>query len=171
MEGFINFILGNFTLAFFVIGLIAAGIALIRARKPLTPPAVVEVLLAYFVLFSIGFSFFYNFVFHTFFGEMCARLIGWKDSPFQTEVGFASLGYAVVGFLAFRRSLEVRLAAVAGPAMFLLGAAGVHVHSMIVAHNYAPGNAGVIFYTDILIPVISFVLLWMQYRYQRFVAD
>ena len=171
MEDLIRFVLGNFTLTFLVIGLIASGVALIRARKPLTAPVVVEALLAYFVLFSIGFSFFYNFVFHTFFGEMCARLIGWEDSPFQTEVGFASLGYAMVGFLAFRRSLELRLAAVAGPAMFLLGAAGVHVHSMIAAHNYAPGNAGVIFYTDILIPVISFVLLWMQYRYQRFVAD
>jgi len=168
MEDFISFILGNFTLTFFVIGLIASGAALIRAPKPLTAPVVVEALFAYFVLFSIGFSFFYNFVFHTtFFGEMCARLIGWEDSPFQTEVGLASLGYAVVGFLAFRRSLDLRLAAVTGPAMFLLGAAGVHVHSMIVAHNYAPGNAGVVFYTDILIPIIGFALLWMKYRYER----
>jgi hypothetical protein len=54
-----------------------------------------------------------------------------------------------------------------GPAMFLLGAVGVHVYSMIVAHNYAPGNAGVVFYTDILIPIIGFVLLRLQHRYER----
>ena len=36
---------------------------------------------------------------------------------------------------------------------------------MIAAGNFAPGNAGVIFYTDI--PIIGFVLLWLQHRYQR----
>ena len=41
------------------------------------------------MLFSIGISFFYNFVVHAFFGEMAARFIGWEDSPFQREVGFA----------------------------------------------------------------------------------
>lgn len=58
----------------------------------------VEALFAYFLLFSIGFSYLYNFVMHTFFGELAAGFIGWQDSPFQAEVGFASLGFAVVGF-------------------------------------------------------------------------
>src|SRR5271170_2274224 len=160
----IRFILGNFTLTFFVIGLIASVVAIMRSAKALTAPVVVEALFSYFLLFSIGFSFLYNFVLHVFFGEMTARLIGWQDSPFQAEVGFASLGFAVVGFLAFRRSFDMRLAAVIGPALFLLGAAGGHVYQMITAHNFAPGNAGVIFYTDILIPIIGFVLLWLQLR-------
>ena len=167
MQDLIRFVLSHFTLTFLVIGLIASGVALMRAPKPLTAPVVVEALFAYFLLFSIGFSFLYNFVMHTFFGEMSARFIGWEDSPFQAEVGFASLGFAVVGFLAFRRSFDLRLAAVVGPALFLLGAAGGHLHQMIVAGNFAPGNAGVIFYTDILIPIIGFVLLWLQHRQER----
>ena len=167
MEDLIRLALSNFTLTFLVVGLIASGIALMRARKPLTAPVVVEALFAYFLLFSIGFSFLYNFVMHTFFGEMAARFIGWEDSPFQAEVGFASLGFAVVGFLAFRRSFDLRLAAVVGPALFLLGAAGGHLYQMITAGNFAPGNAGAIFYTDILIPIIGFVLLWLQHRYRR----
>ena len=61
----------------------------------------------------------------------------------------------------------MRAAAVVGPSMFLLGAAGGHIYQMITAHNFAPGNAGIIFYTDILIPIIGFVLLGMQWRYQR----
>jgi hypothetical protein len=64
----------------------------------------------------------------------------------------ASPGFAVVGFLAFRGSFGLRVAAVVGPACFLLGAAAGHVHQMITTHNFAPGNAGVIFYTDIAIP-------------------
>ena len=54
-----------------------------------------------------------------------------------------------------------------GPALFLLGAAGGHLYQMIAAGNFAPGNAGVIFYTDILIPLIGFALLWLQHRYGR----
>ena len=167
MERLIGFAFSNFTLTFFVIGLVAAWIALMRRPPPRTRAEALEAVLAWFLFFSIGVSFFYNFVMHVFFGEMTARFIGWEDSPFQAEVGFASLGFAVVGFLAFRRSFDLRLAAVVGPALFLLGAAGGHLYQMIAAGNFAPGNAGVIFYTDILIPIGGFVLLWLQHRHQR----
>src|SRR5919106_1427175 len=89
MASSIRFALENFTLTFLVLGLMASCGALVRAPKPLSTALVVEALFAYFLLFSIGFSFFYNFIIHTFFGEMAARFIGWEDSPFQTEVGFA----------------------------------------------------------------------------------
>ena len=165
-ETILSFVLGNFTLTFLVLGLIASVISLLRHR-PLTAPRVVEELFAYFLLFSIGLSYLYNFVFHVFFGDMAAEFIGWEQSPFQTELGFASLGFSVVGFMAFRAGLGVRAAAVVGPACFTLGAAAVHIHSMLVADNFAPGNAGVIFYTDIGVPLIGLVLLWLQHRFGR----
>ena len=167
MAYFIAFVLGNFTLTFLVLGLVAAAISLWRRPRPLGPSVVVEEVFAYFLLFSIGIAYFYNFVFHVFFGEMAAAFIGWEQSPFQAEVGFASLGFSVVGFMAFRAGLGVRAAAVVGPACFLLGAASVHVHQMVVADNFAPGNAGVIFYTDIGIPLIGFAFLWLQHRFGR----
>src|SRR5262249_25059135 len=68
MKDVIAFILGNFTLTFFVLGLLASAIALWRARPPRTFALVVEALFSYFVLFSIGFSSLYNFVLHVFFG-------------------------------------------------------------------------------------------------------
>jgi hypothetical protein len=166
MADIIRFVLGNFTLTFLIIGLVASVIALLRAPKPLTTAAVIEALFFNFLLFSIGFSFFYNFVVHTFFGAVAARMIGWEDSPFQAEVGFASLGFSAVGFLACRRSFDLRLAAIVGPALFLLGAAAGHIYQIATAHNFAPGNAGVILYTDIAIPAIGFALLWLQHRYR-----
>jgi len=36
---------------------------------------------------------------HVFYGDMAAKFIGWEQSPFQLEVGFASLGFAVVGLM------------------------------------------------------------------------
>lgn len=166
METVIRFALSNFTLTFVIIGLIASAIALIRAPQPLAAPVVVEALSSYFMLFSIGVSFFYNFVMHTFFGEIAAAFIGWADSPFQAEVGYASLGFALIGLLAFRGSFDMRLAAVVGIAAFLWGAAAGHIHEIIHEGNLAPGNAGVILYTDILLPIAGFVLLWLQRRFE-----
>jgi hypothetical protein len=160
-------LLQNFTLTFLILGLIAAGISWGRSSRTLTPSIAVEALFSYCLLFSVGVSFFYNFVFHVFFGGIAAKFIGWEPSPFQAEVGMASLGYSVVGFLAFRGGFGLRAAAVVGPAIFLFGAAAGHVHQMIVAHNFAPGNAGIIFYTDIGLPIIGLALLWFQHRSDR----
>jgi hypothetical protein len=164
MQDVIAFVLGNFTLTFFVLGLLAAAIAIWRTRPPRSFALIVEALFSYFLLLSIGFSYLYNFVLHVFFGQLAARFIGWEDSPFQLEVGFASLGFAVVGLLAFRGSFDLRLAAIVGPACFLWGAACDHVYQMITAHNFAPGNAGIIFYSDILVPIIGFIFLSLQHR-------
>ena len=86
---------------------------------------VIEAMLAWFLFFSIGVAFLYNFVMHVFFGEMAACFIGWADSPFQAEVGFASLGVAADGFLAVCGNGSLRLAAILGPALFRREAAGL----------------------------------------------
>jgi hypothetical protein len=88
----IHMILENFTLTFLVLGLIAAGISLWRRPRALAASVVVEDVFAYFLLCSVGVSFFYNFVVHVFFGDIAATFIGWEPSPFQAEVGVASLG-------------------------------------------------------------------------------
>lgn len=155
--------LSNFPLTFLIIGLIAAAIS-VRRKSRRNPRSAREEIFAYFLLFPIGCSFFYNFVMHVFFGEMAASFIGWQNSPFQAEVGFASLGFAVVGFLAFRGSHGLRIGAVVGPALFLLGAAAGHIREIVVARNFAPGNAGVMLYMDIAIPAIGLVLLWLEHR-------
>jgi hypothetical protein len=35
---------------------------------------------------------------------------------------------------------------------------------MVTAHNFALGNAGIIFYSDLLVPVLGFLFLWLQRR-------
>jgi hypothetical protein len=163
----VAFVVANYPLTFLVIGLIAAIIAIARAARPVSGAIVVEKLLAWYVFCNIGLTFLVNFVFHVFFGQMSAAFIGWADSPFQFEVGTASLGFAAVGFLAAFRSFDLRLGAVIGPSIFTLGAAAGHAYQMVTAGNFAPGNAGVIFYTDIFVPLFGFLLLWLQHRLGR----
>jgi hypothetical protein len=63
-----------------------------------------------------------------------------------------------VGFLAAFRSHDLRLAAIVGPSVFTLGAAAGDIREMVEHGNFAPGNAGVIFYMDILIPAFGFAV-------------
>ena len=166
IEGLTIFLLHNFTLTLFVIGLICSGLTLVRATKPLTGPVIAEALFKWFLFFSIGIAYIYNAFTHIIFHEMAAGFIGWADSPFQIELGFANLGLGLIGVIATWRSLEMRLAAILGLAPFLWGAAGTHIHSMITEHNFEPGNVGIIFWSDILIPLIGFIFLWLQRRFE-----
>ena len=160
-------VVSNFPLTFLVVGLVFAGVAIARAPRPIGGAVVTDRLLAWHLVFAIGVAYLVNFVFHVFFGQMSAAFIGWQNSPFQFEVGTASLGFSIAGFVAAFGSFDRRLIAIVGPSVFTLGAAVGHVRQMVIAHDFAPGNAGVIFYTDIIIPVFGFVLLWWQYREAR----
>jgi uncharacterized protein DUF6790 len=102
------FFVGNYFVTFFIIGLIAAAISLLNKPKPLRIGEVSEAFLSYYLLFAIGINNLINFVFHVFFGDVAAKFIGWENSPFQAEVGFASLGVGIAGVLAFKASLPFR---------------------------------------------------------------
>lgn len=159
MEQIIGLLFANFTLTFLVIAAVATAISVSRKGRDHLP----EAALAYYCLFGIGFTFFFNFIVHVFFGELAAGFIGWEDSPFQAEVGYASLGFSAVGLLAYARGFDMRLASIVGPALFTWGAAVGHIYQLITVRNFAPGNAGVMLYWDILMPVLGALLLWWRY--------
>lgn len=165
----IKFLLVNFTLTFFVLGVVAAAVRVGRRRRDHAPGLVSGALLDWFLFFSIGVAYLWNFVVHSVFGDFSAEVIGWAQSPFQLEVAFASLGFALVGFLAFprRTDLRVKLAAVLAVTPFLWGAAGGHVYQLVVNGNHAAGNSGVILWTDILLPVVGLVLVYAHHRTLR----
>jgi hypothetical protein len=161
------FFIANYFLTFLIVSLIAAGISLINKPKPLRADVVAEALFAYYLLFTIGINNLVNFVFHVFLGDVAAKFIGWENSPFQAEVGFASLGVGIAGVLAFKAGLPFRFATLIPPSAFSLGAAGGHIYQMIVAHNFSPGNVGVVLPIDIIIPIIGFVFLWLSYKHPK----
>jgi Family of unknown function (DUF6790) len=167
ISSFLFFLISNYFLTFLLIGLVAAFVSLLRKPKPLKVNTVAEALFSYYMLFTVGINNLVNFVFHVFFGDMAAKFIGWEDSPFQAEVGFASLGIGIAGVIAFKASLPFRFATLIPPAAFLLGAAGGHIYQMIVAHNFSPGNVGVVLPIDIVIPVVGFIFLWLSYKHPK----
>ncbi len=159
------FVLSNYFLTFLIIGLLAGVISLINKPKPLRISVVAKALFSYYLLFTIGINNLVNFVVHVFLGDIAAEFIGWAQSPFQAEVGFASLGVGIAGGIAFRASLPFRFATLIPPSAFSLGAAGGHIYQMIVAKNFSPGNVGLVLPSNFLIPIVGFVLLWLSYKH------
>ena len=164
---FLFILISNYFLTFLIIGLIAGLISLLSKPRPLRINTVAEALFSYYMFFTIGLSNLVNFVFHVFFGDPAAKFIGWEQSPFQAEVGFASLGVGIAGVIAYKASLPFRFATLIPPAVFSLGAAGGHIYQMIAAGNFSPGNVGLVLPSDIVIPVIGFVFLWLSYKYPK----
>ncbi len=164
MSQFIEYLLSNFTLTFFVIGLIFSFVSIYRNRKRLTKSFIVEAFFKYYCFWANGVSWTYNAIMHTVFHTMAASFIGWDDSPFQLEVGFASLGFGIMGLLAIKKNFGLRLGLVIGTSAFLWGAAGGHLYEIFEKGNYASGNAGVMLWTGLLMPVLSIVLLYLSYK-------
>jgi hypothetical protein len=151
MGNLIRIVLVNFTTILFVAALICAALG---RRQPAA-----DRLLSWLLLLPIGVGGLWSAFFHLFYPEMAARFIGWQDSPFQFEVGMADLALGVAGCAAFRASFGFKAAVVLVNAIFLFGDAVGHGRQMIAAGNFAPGNAGPVFYLDIILPVATIVLL------------
>ena len=153
----IAFVLRNLPVFLFV-----AALALAAAGRSGAPIA--DRLLAWILLLPIGVTGLWAAVFHLFFPQIAAADIGWEVSPFQFEVGLADLAIGATACLSFWRSLDFKAGAVMASSIFLLGDAVGHVKQMLVAGNFAPGNAGVPFYSDIAFPLLAIVLLMIVRR-------
>lgn len=117
-------------------------------------------LLLYQMTVTLPLSGLISFVGHVFHSDRVAELIGWeKGSPFQKELGFAELGYALAGFLCIFYRGEFWLAAIiiASPLYLLAGIN--HIWEMVVKKNYASHNTWTII-PDLLMP-ISWILLYL----------
>lgn len=138
---------------------LALGISLLRKSQRNAAS-----FLGWVLVLPVGATSLWAGIMHVFFPQTAAAYIGWQVSPFQFEVGMADLALGVVAWLAFRRPWEFRAAVVCAVSIFLLGDAIGHVREMIAAGNFAPGNAGVPFFTDVIAPVLAVALLFASRR-------
>ncbi len=153
----IEFVLRNLPALLLVVALVIAA-----ARRGDEPAA--ERFLSWILLLPIGVTGVWAGAFHVFLPVTAAALIGWEVSPFQLEVGMADLAIGVTACISFWRDLSFKAAAVSAASVFLLGDAVGHVRQMLTAGNFAPGNAGVPFYTDIICPLLAIALLLVASR-------
>lgn len=98
---------------------------------------------------------------HIFNADQVAESIGWpKGNPFQYEVGIANLSYGILGIMCSWVDGDFWTATVIGYSVFLWGAAVGHIREMVKQKNFNPGNAGLVFWMDILVPAALYVLVF-----------
>jgi hypothetical protein len=140
--------------------LLVVALAMAAARRAHGSAA--ERFLSWILLLPIGVTGVWAGAFHVFLPTTAAALIGWEVSPFQFEVGMADLAIGLTACIAFWRDLKA--AAVSVASIFLLGDAVGHIRQIRIAGNFAPGNAGVPFYMDIICPLLAIALLLVARR-------
>jgi len=155
MAALIKFVIGEFPIIMTILALLLGIIGIYRRKNR----SISDVFLSYLFLLSVGLTGLWGFIFHAFFPQMAAQFIGWANSPFQFEVAMANLGMGIVGVFGFRASKSYRIAGALFTTCFLWGAAYGHIVQMINANNFAPGNAGLIFYNDLLVPLLLIIFL------------
>ena len=155
-------------LILFVLSFIVAGIHVYRDKHPRTGRRVAGILLLWLLVINVGLGGIWAFLGHTLFAEQVAESIGWPaGNPFQSEVAVANLAVGALGILCYWIRGTFWTAAVIATSIWLLGAATIHVIEIVGAGNYNPGNAGLIFYLDILTPIVLIVLLIYTGSYNK----
>jgi hypothetical protein len=148
------------SLFFLVLGLVIGAVHLYLDKQPRTKARVAEIFLLWFLVIPVGLASISAFIAHTAFADTTAASIGWPaGNPFQSEVAVANLTVGVLGILCYWMRGNFWIATAIGFSIWWLGDAVVHIRSIVVEANYAPNNAGVTFYLDILVPVILIALL------------
>ncbi len=130
---------------------------------------IIEIFLIQFIYLGIAFFSFRGFIGHTILADTIASGIGWSTgSLFQTELAFYHLGLGVAAMFAIWKRDSLLIGVVYSKAIFLFGAAGVHIWDIIVNSNFSPGNAGTILYiNDLLIPIVLLLLLHLHLKNRK----
>jgi hypothetical protein len=155
-------------LVFFILGLVVGAVHIYLDKQPRTKGRVAEIFLLWLLVLLVGIMNVFNFIAHTVFADSTAASIGWPaGNPFQYEVAVANLTIGTLGILCYWMRGNFWTASVIGFSVWWLGDAVVHIRDIVVAANYAPNNAGVTFYMDILMPLILISLLVYYHRVNR----
>lgn len=159
-----------FSVVMFIASLLLAAVSS-RRHQGTQQGSYAYQLLNWLLLLSLGAQGIFTFIGHVFYPQFSAEHIGWADSPFQYEVGIADLTVGVLGVIAFWSNFSFKVAAAIAAIVWYGGDAIGHVRQMVVAHNFAPGNAGPWFWTDVIVPVVLAVCVWIVWQRQKIDAD
>jgi hypothetical protein len=147
-------------IAYQVIVVAGAVLQWLLTAHPRTGRRLLELLLHWSLVVNVGVAGLFGFYSHTARAPETAAVIGWPPgNPFQYEVAGANLAFGVLGILCLRFRGLWWWATAIGMAVFGLGAAVVHVQQIVETGNLAPGNAGIVLYWDILMPLVQLGLL------------
>ena len=146
--------------------IISFGAHLFNTRHRVRKETILELIAIYTIGLSGWFTIMSGLMGHLIYADRVAASIGWPvNSGFQMELGFASIGIGLVGFLGFWNK-TYWLPFIIMKFIFGWGAGYTHILHMVQHNNFSPSNTGVIVYWDFLFPVFM-VVLYVFYKRQQ----
>jgi hypothetical protein len=151
------------SLVFFALGVVGGCVHLQRRGLRWERANIAEALLLHIMFWSLGLGGLFSWFGHVFASDYVASYVGWPaGNPFQLEVGFANLAFALPGLLAFHfTDRGFRLATGLAFSAFLIGAGIVHVLDVNATGNMNPGNVGLVLLLDFVGPLT----FWLLFAY------
>jgi len=156
-----------FFFIFPAIALIGAVAQLFIQKEPRTRERVVEVVLRWWLVVTIGATGVFAWSGHIFRADEVAESIGFPpDNPFQWEVAWANMALGLIGIIcAWRRDFWWPTAIAA--AAYLGGAAWGHIYELVEHDNHHENNSGPVLYLDIITPLVALALLTLLHQWRR----
>jgi hypothetical protein len=150
-----------------LVTVISASVHLLGTRTKERKETLLEILAIYTFGLSGWFTIMSGLFGHILYADEVAVGIGWPiNSGFQMELGFASIGIGLVGFLGFwNRSYWLPF--ILMKFIFGWGAGFTHILHMLQHNNFSPSNTGIIVYWDFLFPLVMVVLYILYQREQK----
>lgn len=154
-----------FFLSIYAIGFLASLYHIYKlSPQKRTKFKIIEILLLYQIVFSLGLTSIVAFFGLTFMAEYIAQLTDWPSCPFEQQLANVNLAFGVLGFLAIYFRRYFWLATILGFSIWIIGDGIHHLYLAIVHNNLSPGNIGVPLWTDFIVPGILLILLYMYFK-------
>jgi len=132
--------------------------------RPISFAKTIELILLYQLVFNIGFLGLLSFIGLTFMPERAAAELGWTMCHFQQELANVNLGYGIVGILCIWLRGLFWTSTIISASIWLFGDGLHHFANAFWGLNLTPGNIGIIFYTDLIIPITLVALLFLYHQ-------
>lgn len=129
-----------------------------------TQSRIIELMLLYQIVFSLGLTSIMAFFGLTFMSEYIADLTHWPSSPFEQQLANVNLGFGILGILAIWYRGYFWMATIIGFSVWIISDGIQHLYQALFDNNLSDGNIGVPMYTDFIIPVVLLFLLFFYLK-------
>ncbi len=150
-----------FFISIYVIGILGSlyHIYTLPSQKR-TSAKILELLLLYQIVFSLGITSLVAFLGLTFMAEYIAELTQWPACPFEQQLANVNLAFGVLGLMSIYYRGDFWLAVILGFSIWILGDGIHHLYHALREHNLSAGNIGVPLWTDFIVPLVLLALLF-----------
>jgi hypothetical protein len=136
-------------------------------KYPLTKQRIVELLLLYQLVFSIGLTSFLAFIGLTLMTDFVASYMGWPSCQFAKLLGNVNLAFGILGVLCIWLRGHFWIATALGFSIWIFADGITHLYELHRQANIQDHNLVIPIVTDFLVPTVVMILLFLHLHYRR----